>query len=766
MSMTLNLQRHAKRILAYSNRPRFFCSYRNGTLSSPGTNQTLLSRIESAADQKAAITTVLEQWRQQQQQHGNHQLNPSLVKGIVEKLHDSKRYRQALEVSNWMIKKKICNHLPEDLAVRFHLIENVLGLEEAEKFFQSIPENLKGESIYTALLKSYAKSGEISLRKAEYTFEKMRKLGMLLRPSPYNSMVSLYSSLRNRNKVDNILQKMKENNIELDSPTVNNALRVYAAVCDVATMDKFLADWNAITTLEWLTTLDMAKAYLRDGSKGKAREMLRRTEELNDPKSYERLIRLYGEAGEREDVYRIWDLYKNTKEKDNEGFRALIGSLLKLDDINGAEKIYYDEWESSGLEFDVRIPTMLMSGYRAKGMVKKADKLLYKTMKNKRLVISINPFVEELVKNRNQVKPSDLRDLIKNLRDSNQLSKALEASTWMCEKRGFNLFPEDYAIRFHLIEKVLGLEEAEKFFESSIPKNMKDYSVYDTLLTSYTRSKKTLDKAEGVFEKMRELGFLSKLSPFNSIISLYVQLEKQGKVKNLLRTMKENNIEHNSVTVNNVLRMYANETDIETMENYKSEWVNADGEKTKLEMRTMDAMAKAYERSGLLLKAIQVTGSEKEVHRLWNEYKKKAKSEIERDVLRLWVKRDEIKNAEYRSVIRSLLKLDDVQGAEAIYGEWKPQGPEFDKGVPCLLMSRYYEEDNEVKARQVEYSSRQKQRRMQFKLFKEDLIGCAAGIVGSMLVASVPPMIVTLCLKYPPEATIIFLICLIPFVVE
>lgn len=61
---------------------------------------------------------------------------------------------------------------------------------------------------------------------------------------------------------------------------------------------------------------------------------------MNDPKSYEGLIRLYGEAGERDDVYRIWDLYKSTKEKDNEGFHALIGSLLKLDDINGAEEIY------------------------------------------------------------------------------------------------------------------------------------------------------------------------------------------------------------------------------------------------------------------------------------------------------------------------------------------------------------------------------------------------------------------------------------------
>ncbi|XP_019092183.1 PREDICTED: putative pentatricopeptide repeat-containing protein At1g28020 [Camelina sativa] len=738
-----NLQQHAKRLIAHSSRPRFFCTYRNGTLSSSATNQTLQSRIEAALDQKAAITTVLEQWRQQQ---GN-QLNPLLVRGVYEKLHESKRYSQALEVSNWMVNNKICNHLPEDLAVRFHLIENVLGLEESEKFFNSIPENLKGESIYTALLKSYAKSGEKSLSKAESTFEKMRKLGMLLRPSPYNSMVSLYSSLRNRVKVDEILREMKENNTEIDSPTVNNTLRVYAAVSDVATMDKFLADWNETTTLEWLTTLDMAKAYLRDGSKGKARDMLRKTEELNDPKSYEGLMRLYGEAGEIEDVYRIWDLYKKTRNKNNEGFRALIGSLLKLDDYKGAEEIYYNEWECSGLEFDLRVPSTLISGYRAKGMVKKADNLLYKTMKNKRLVKPINPLIEDWLKNKNQVKPSNLRDLIKNLCDSNQLSKALEVSSLLCDRKSFNIFPEDYVTRFHLCEKVLGLEEGEKFFERSIPGNMKDYSVYNTLLTSYTRSDKGLEKAEGVFEKMKELGFLSKLSPYNSMISLYIQLGKQGRAKNLLLVMKEKNIEHDSVTTNNVLRMYADEGDIETMEKYRREWVN-DDEQTKLEMRTTGEMAKAYERAGLLLKAMEIT-SKREVQRIWNEYKKKAKEEFERDTLRPWVKRDEIKNEEYRNVIRTLLKLGDVQGAEAIYEEWEPQGPEFDNGIPCLLISRYYEEDDKDKAKEVEYSSRQKRRRMQFKLFKEDLIGCAVGVVVSVLLFSVPPIVLSLCLQNP-----------------
>ncbi|VVA90809.1 unnamed protein product [Arabis nemorensis] len=97
----------------------------------------------------------------------------------------------------------------------------------------------------------------------------------------------------------------------------------------------------------------------------------------------------------------------------------------------------------------------------------------------------------------------------------NTLLKALEASEWMCEQRVFNVFSEDYAARLRLVETVLGLEEADKFFKS-IPENMRDYSVYNTLLGSYTRSEKTLDKAESTFETMRDLGFLLKHSPYNS----------------------------------------------------------------------------------------------------------------------------------------------------------------------------------------------------------------------------------------------------------
>ncbi|CAH8387626.1 unnamed protein product [Eruca vesicaria subsp. sativa] len=116
--------------------------------------------------------------------------------------------------------------------------------------------------------------------------------------------------------------------------------------------------------------------------------MLLRTEvEHIDHESYPELLTLYGEAGEREYIYGIWDMYKMKEKQDNDG----------LDDLNGAEEIYYNEWDGSGLEFDVRFPTMLASGYRENGMVKKAEKLMIKTIRNEKMVRPIGLFLDKKV---------------------------------------------------------------------------------------------------------------------------------------------------------------------------------------------------------------------------------------------------------------------------------------------------------------------------------------------------------------------------------
>lgn len=76
-------------------------------------------------------------------------------------------------------------------------------------------------------------------------------------------------------------------------------------------MEKFFVYWEGIIMLYCFMLFDMVKVYLRNGLKVKVREMFFRIEEdYIDYEFYVEFLMLYGEVGEREDVYCIWDLYK------------------------------------------------------------------------------------------------------------------------------------------------------------------------------------------------------------------------------------------------------------------------------------------------------------------------------------------------------------------------------------------------------------------------------------------------------------------------
>lgn len=157
--------------------------------------------------------------------------------------------------------------------------------------------------------------------------------------------------------------------------------------------------------------------------------MLTLTEKLLvDPKSfkqaYELLTKLYGEAEKKEEVLRIWNLCNENTEPycDNNDYLTVVRSLLKLDAITEAEEIY-KVWEYLPLEFDIRIPTALASGYRERGMVDEAEKLMKSLIKNIRMKRPINPLLDQWG---SRMRVSELKCLIKNLHDSNQFSKALQ----------------------------------------------------------------------------------------------------------------------------------------------------------------------------------------------------------------------------------------------------------------------------------------------------------------------------------------------------
>ena len=132
---------------------------------------------------------------------------------------------------------------------------------------------------------------------------------------------------------------------------------------------------DPLVTMDWLNYNSAANAFLRVGLREKAQTLLRRSEQLITLKTrkvaYEYLLASYASLGNKDEVYRIWNLYKCMGRFYNSGYRSMSISLVKMDDIDGAEKIV-EEWESRFKTFDILIPNVLVNAYRKKGLLEKA----------------------------------------------------------------------------------------------------------------------------------------------------------------------------------------------------------------------------------------------------------------------------------------------------------------------------------------------------------------------------------------------------------
>ncbi|PRQ44309.1 putative pentatricopeptide [Rosa chinensis] len=70
----------------------------------------------------------------------------------------------------------------------------------------------------------------------------------------------------------------------------------------------------------------------------------------------------YAALGKKDNVMRLWKLYKGQMKVYSKGYRIMITSLLKMGDSESAEKIF-EEWESQQSVYDVRIPNHLIAAY-------------------------------------------------------------------------------------------------------------------------------------------------------------------------------------------------------------------------------------------------------------------------------------------------------------------------------------------------------------------------------------------------------------------
>ncbi|CAH9108602.1 unnamed protein product [Cuscuta epithymum] len=297
---------------------------------------------------------------------------------IIKELRTVKRYKLALQVYEWMKDRKDTYRVNKKGAtVYLNLIYQVHGISNAEDYFMKLPEHVKDNLVYASLLNAYAQSE--MREKAEALFDEMKTRGFASTSRPYNIMMTLYNKLKVNDQVERIISEMVSKDI-LDMVSYNIWLTFLGNQGSAEKMEeafeKMKKDSSVI--IEWSTFSLMASMYIQMGEMEKGEDFLRQMEsriDVKEPISYHYLMSLYARVGNKEEIYRVWNVYKaNIRRIPNKGYYVLICSLLGLDDIECAENIF-NVWMSERTLYDPRMPNLLLSWYLRNGLLDKVESL-------------------------------------------------------------------------------------------------------------------------------------------------------------------------------------------------------------------------------------------------------------------------------------------------------------------------------------------------------------------------------------------------------
>ncbi|EXB79633.1 hypothetical protein L484_011573 [Morus notabilis] len=352
--------------------------------SSSNSSDSLFQRIQVIRDPKASVLPVLRQWVDEGRPIGKTELG-----WLVRTMKDFRRFNHALEISLWMTDSRFLRISPSDAAIRLDLIYRVHGLERAENYFNSVSRKLRTRSAYVALLRSYVR--ENSVEKAKASMQEMRNMGMINSSLPYNILINLYTQNGQFDKIDMLMQEMETKGIPHDKYTLRNRMSAYIAASDILGMQNILnrMEEDPCFSVDWKVYSLAASGYQKVGMLEEALETLRKLEQeiaktsnKTNKSAFMFLLTLYSSIGNRDELYRVWSTYKPSNGLIDLPYACMIRSLTKLDDIEGAERIY-DEWESKSTFYDFRVLNSILAAYCKEGLFEKAESALEKAVKGR-----------------------------------------------------------------------------------------------------------------------------------------------------------------------------------------------------------------------------------------------------------------------------------------------------------------------------------------------------------------------------------------------
>ena len=267
------------------------------------------------------------------------------------------------------------NSVASDCAVQLDLIGKVHGIEAAERYFNEVGD--RSEKMYGALLNCYVREGLVE--KSLSHFNKMKDMGLAKHPLTYSGIMSLYINTHQLEKVPEVLSEMEANGISPDNVSYRMCIKSYGLRSDFTSIEKLLQrmESHPHITMDWSTYTTVASHFIQGGLHERAMYYLQKAEDKvhKDSLGYSNLITLYGSLGDVSHVMRLWHRKSTCRRPSNIDYTTIIGSLVKLGELQEADRIF-KEWESSGNLYDFRVPNALLIGYMHKGQVEKAEEML------------------------------------------------------------------------------------------------------------------------------------------------------------------------------------------------------------------------------------------------------------------------------------------------------------------------------------------------------------------------------------------------------
>lgn len=292
-----------------------------------------------------------------------------------------------------MNRRGVCTFTPVEHAVQLDLIGRVHGIVAAEKYFNNLKDEEKTDKTSGALLSCYVRQRQTE--KALMHFEKMKEMGFAASALTYNNIMGLYTKLGQYNKVPDVLNEMKMNNVLPDNVSYRTCINSHGVRSDLEGMEKILREMESQSRIivDWNTYAIVANFYIKGNVIDKAIVALKKSEARlgnEDGIGYNFLISLYASLGNKAEVLRLWNLEKEAcKRCINRDYITMLESLVKLGEFEEAESVLKD-WESSGNCYDFHIPTILIIGYCKKEMYKKAEAMLEELMEKRKVTTPNN----------------------------------------------------------------------------------------------------------------------------------------------------------------------------------------------------------------------------------------------------------------------------------------------------------------------------------------------------------------------------------------